>query len=335
MALMMGGDPGVLAFPEGDNIFNWVGTIVGSSSTTYKGTPYCLALAFTTEYPYKPPKVRFDTPCFHPNMDAHVCFDHYAFIPFYLLAFIFFKHICVQVLFTRGDAPIPISELSGLVCGDISNLQENFPIPATNLVDNPPVPPSGFVYSKTLQIPEDIKIPIDRIGCDCSVDCSTSKHCLCAERNGSDLPYVSTQRKSAKRNGSKHNSVGRLVEPKAFVYECGANCACHCNCVSRTSQQGLKYRLEVSKTESKGWGVRTWDTVLPGALICEYTGILRTTEVEGLLENNYIFDIDCLQTIKGLDGREQRASSERHMLSLHSEAISNGFLHISPHIRTF
>jgi [histone H3]-lysine9 N-trimethyltransferase EHMT len=61
----------------------------------------------------------------------------------------------------------------------------------------------------------------------------------------------------------------------------------------------------VFKTESKGWGVRTWDTILPGALICDYTGLLRrTVEVEGLLENTYIFDIDCLQTIKGLDGRE-------------------------------
>ena len=63
--------------------------------------------------------------------------------------------------------------------------------------------------------------------------------------------------------------------------------------------------IQVFKTEAKGWGVRTWDTILPGALICEYTGVLRrTTEVEGFLENNYIFDIDCLQTIKGLDGRE-------------------------------
>ncbi|PUZ66191.1 hypothetical protein GQ55_3G287300 [Panicum hallii var. hallii] len=210
-----------------------------------------------------------------------------------------------QVLFTRGNVPMPISELPGLVCADISNGQENFPIPATNLVDNPPVPPSGFVYSKSLQIPEHIKIPIDKIGCNCSGDCSTSEHCLCAKRNGSDLPYVSTQRKNANRNGSKHNSVGRLVEPKAVVYECGTYCTCHCNCVNRTSQQGLKYRLEVFKTESKGWGVRTWDTILPGALICEYTGVLRrTTEVEGFLENNYIFDIDCLQTIKGLDGRE-------------------------------
>ncbi|CAO2162118.1 unnamed protein product [Urochloa humidicola] len=77
MALMMGGDPGVSAFPEGDNIFNWVGTIAGSAGTAYEGTSYRLALAFTAEYPYKPPKVRFDTPCFHPNVDAHgnICLD--------------------------------------------------------------------------------------------------------------------------------------------------------------------------------------------------------------------------------------------------------------------
>lgn len=31
-----------------------------------------------------------------------------------------------------------------LVCADISGGQENLPIPATNLVDDPPVPPSGM-----------------------------------------------------------------------------------------------------------------------------------------------------------------------------------------------
>lgn len=77
MALMMGGDPGVSAFPEGDNIFSWVGTIAGSAATAYEGTSYRLSLAFPGEYPYKPPKVRFETPCFHPNVDAHgnICLD--------------------------------------------------------------------------------------------------------------------------------------------------------------------------------------------------------------------------------------------------------------------
>ncbi|KAF6984513.1 hypothetical protein CFC21_002509 [Triticum aestivum] len=226
-----------------------------------------------------------------------------------------------RVLFNRGDVHMPISELPGLVCRDISYGQENIPIPATNLVDDPPVPPSGFVYSKSLQIPEYIKMPADSMGCNCKGDCSSSTHCLCADRNGSDLPYVSTQKKvRAKHLDSTHKNVGRLVEPKAVVFECGANCSCHCSCVNRTSQQGLQYRLEVFKTELKGWSVRTWDTILPGALICEYTGVLRrNAEVEGLLDNNYIFDIDCLQTIKGLDGRKQRSGSELHMASLQDE----------------
>ncbi|XP_062230233.1 histone-lysine N-methyltransferase, H3 lysine-9 specific SUVH4-like isoform X2 [Phragmites australis] len=212
-----------------------------------------------------------------------------------------------EVRFTRAEAPITISELPGLVCDDISGGQENIPIPATNLVDDPPVPPSGFTYSKSLEIPKGIKIPSNITGCDCEGDCASNKNCSCAQRNGSDLPYVS------------YKNIGRLVEPKAVVFECGANCSCNHDCVNKTSQQGLQYRLEVFKTASKGWGVRTWDTILPGAPICEYTGVLRRTEDLDGLQNNYVFDIDCLQTMKGLDGREKRAGSEMHLPNLHPE----------------
>ncbi|KQK11317.1 hypothetical protein BRADI_2g59430v3 [Brachypodium distachyon] len=213
-----------------------------------------------------------------------------------------------EVRFTRAEAPRTISELPGLVCDDISGGQENIPIPATNLVDDPPVAPPDFVYIKSLKISKGIKIPSSCAGCNCEGDCASNSNCACAQRNGSDLPYVSFK------------NVGRLVEPKAIVFECGANCSCNRNCVNRTSQQGLQHRLEVFKTASKGWGVRTWDTILPGAPICEYVGVLRRTEeVSGLLQNNYIFDIDCLQTMKGLDGREKRAGSEMHLPSLHTE----------------
>ncbi|XP_066315708.1 histone-lysine N-methyltransferase, H3 lysine-9 specific SUVH4-like [Miscanthus floridulus] len=216
-----------------------------------------------------------------------------------------------EVRFTRAEAPTTISELPGLVCDDISGGQENIPIPATNLVDDPPVPPSRFTYLKSLQIPKDIKIPSSIIGCDCEGDCASNKNCSCAQRNGSDLPYVS------------YKNIGRLVEPKAVVFECGANCSCNHDCVNRTSQQGLQYRLEVFKTASKGWGVRTWDSILPGAPICEYTGVLRRTEDLDGSQNNYCFDIDCLQTMKGLDGREKRAGSEMHLPNLHPENDSD------------
>ncbi|KAH7424274.1 hypothetical protein KP509_11G000500 [Ceratopteris richardii] len=77
MALMTSGDPGVSAFPEGDNIFSWVGTIKGSAGTVFEGLSYKLSMRFPTEYPFKPPTVKFDTPCFHPNVDQYgnICLD--------------------------------------------------------------------------------------------------------------------------------------------------------------------------------------------------------------------------------------------------------------------
>ena len=71
------GDPGISAFPEGDNIFLWVGTIKGCAATVYDGLSYKLSMKFPTEYPFKPPTIKFDTPCFHPNVDQYgnICLD--------------------------------------------------------------------------------------------------------------------------------------------------------------------------------------------------------------------------------------------------------------------
>ncbi|OAY64701.1 Histone-lysine N-methyltransferase, H3 lysine-9 specific SUVH4 [Ananas comosus] len=244
-----------------------------------------------------------------------------------------------QVRFTRGEVPKSISDLRGYemllvypgpsasdqtsrstdrkVSDDISGGQEKFPIPATNTVDEPPVAPSGklglncvdfendvgtcwyrgFIYCNSLQIPSNMKVPENVAGCNCEGDCSDPRICDCAKLNGSDFPYVFTK------------DGGRLVEAKSMVFECGANCGCSINCINRTSQQGLKYRLEVVfRTPKKGWGVRSWDTIPPGAPVCEYTGILRRSdEADSALENNYIFEIDCVETLKGVDGREKRA----------------------------
>ncbi|CAN6560395.1 hypothetical protein ACFX13_030956 [Malus domestica] len=77
MALMMGGDSGISAFPEEDNIFCWKGTIIGSKETVFEGTEYRLSLTFPNDYPFKPPKVKFETLLFHPNVDlvGNICLD--------------------------------------------------------------------------------------------------------------------------------------------------------------------------------------------------------------------------------------------------------------------
>ncbi|CAH8319489.1 unnamed protein product [Eruca vesicaria subsp. sativa] len=75
--LQMGGDPGISAFPEEDNILCWKGTIKGSKETVFEGTEYRLSLSFSNDYPFKPPKIKFQTCCFHPNVDLYgnICLD--------------------------------------------------------------------------------------------------------------------------------------------------------------------------------------------------------------------------------------------------------------------
>ncbi|XP_010529905.1 PREDICTED: ubiquitin-conjugating enzyme E2 20 [Tarenaya hassleriana] len=77
MSLMMSSDPGISAFPEEENIFCWKGTILGSKDTVFEGTEYKLSLSFSNDYPFKPPKIKFETSCFHPNVDLHgnICLD--------------------------------------------------------------------------------------------------------------------------------------------------------------------------------------------------------------------------------------------------------------------
>lgn len=74
---MMSGDTGISAFPDGDSLFFWVGTIAGADGTVYEGMTFKVSLQFKGNYPFEPPVVRFESPCFHPNVDKYgnICLD--------------------------------------------------------------------------------------------------------------------------------------------------------------------------------------------------------------------------------------------------------------------
>ncbi|KAK4688825.1 ubiquitin-conjugating enzyme E2 C, partial [Tremellales sp. Uapishka_1] len=67
------------AFPESDaNLFKWIGTLTGPEGTVYAGLVYRLTLVFPSDYPYSPPTIKFDTPCYHPNValqTGDICLD--------------------------------------------------------------------------------------------------------------------------------------------------------------------------------------------------------------------------------------------------------------------
>eukprot|EP00796_Vickermania_ingenoplastis_P003879 gene3879-2751_t len=75
--LIMSDVDGISAFPDNDDLFNWIGTVQGVEGTPYEDLEFQLRLKFSDNYPYQPPEVTFITPCFHPNIDVHgaICVD--------------------------------------------------------------------------------------------------------------------------------------------------------------------------------------------------------------------------------------------------------------------
>lgn len=57
------------------------------------------------------------------------------------------------------------------------------------------------------------------------------------------------------------------------VYECNKRCKCNINmCTNRLVQHGLQVRLQLFKTQNKGWGIRCLDDIAKGSFVCIYAG---------------------------------------------------------------
>lgn len=62
--------PIVEAAMVANNMRHWKGTIFGPSDTPYEGGTFHVDIEIPTEYPFKPPKMKFDTKIWHPNISS-------------------------------------------------------------------------------------------------------------------------------------------------------------------------------------------------------------------------------------------------------------------------
>lgn len=104
--------------------------------------------------------------------------------------------------------------------------------------------------------------------------------------------------------GQAYDASGRLlnlIKTDSYsspVFECNALCTCSEACSNRVVQGGLRLRLEVFSTQSKGRGVRTLETIPPGTFVCEYAGEVigfeearRRQLAQTSVDDNYIIAV--------------------------------------------
>ncbi|KAJ1272095.1 hypothetical protein BS78_06G176500 [Paspalum vaginatum] len=180
------------------------------------------------------------------------------------------KHIDIKEILQMGNS----GSNDNIIIKDLSHGLERVPVSVVNKISNEcPMP---YRYISRLQYPRSFR-PTPPGGCGCVGGCSDSKKCACAVKNGGEIPF---------------NDKGRIVAAKPLVYECGPACKCPPTCHNRVGQHGLKFRLQVFKTKSMGWGVRTLDFIPSGSFVCEYIGeVLDDEEAQKRTTDEYLFAI--------------------------------------------
>jgi len=71
-------ESGVTAEVVGDDMAHWKGTLKGPEGTPYEGGTFIVDIRLDDDYPYNPPKMKFDTRVWHPNVSSQtgaICLD--------------------------------------------------------------------------------------------------------------------------------------------------------------------------------------------------------------------------------------------------------------------
>ncbi|CAN1164179.1 Histone-lysine N-methyltransferase SUVR5 [Linum perenne] len=179
-----------------------------------------------------------------------------------------------------------------VLCQDISFGKESIPVACVadeelfNSFDDssngsdaqntiPPRPWESFTYLTTTIFNHSSHLDSEslQLGCSCpySVCCSeTCDHVYLFDNDYEDAKDIY----GAPMHGRfPYDDKGRIILEEGYlVYECNNMCSCNKTCPNRVLQNGVRARLEVFKTENKGWAVRAGEPILCGTFICEYIG---------------------------------------------------------------
>ncbi|KAJ6740190.1 HISTONE-LYSINE N-METHYLTRANSFERASE SUVR5 [Salix purpurea] len=178
--------------------------------------------------------------------------------------------LCTDISF--GKEPIPVvcvvdeDPLDSLhVLSDRSDGQiSNFPRPWETFT---------YVTGPLLDQSDSLDIESLQLGCSCQYSMCCPETCDHVYLFDNDYEDARDIHGNSMLGRFPYDDKGRIVLEEGYlVYECNSMCSCNKTCPNRVLQNGIRVKLEVFKTDNKGWAVRAGEPILRGTFICEYIG---------------------------------------------------------------
>ncbi|XP_015115678.1 histone-lysine N-methyltransferase eggless [Diachasma alloeum] len=187
---------------------------------------------------------------------------------------------------------------------DLSYGVENVAIPCVNELDH--ALPDPITYSTVRQPTEGVNLNLDPeflCSCDCEDDCQDKEKCQCWQLTIQGAQATLGGRVPANNVGYHYK---RLPEPVTTgIYECNSKCKCSVKtCLNRVVQHPLTLKLQVFKTQRRGWGIRCLNDIPVGSFICIYAGRLLTEQGANEGGKNYgdeyLAELDYVEVVENI-----------------------------------
>ncbi|XP_038050695.1 histone-lysine N-methyltransferase SETDB1-like isoform X2 [Patiria miniata] len=213
-----------------------------------------------------------------------------------------------------------------LEISDISKGSEPVAVSLVNEIDNDQPPDVKYIAHRQ---PEKgsmiITDPDFLICCDCTDNCKDNSRCACrklTQRSAQDFPELS---RNTSEIGYKYRRLNVMVS--TGIYECNPRCACNKQCHNRVAQNGLSLRLQVFKTDKRGWGLRCLDDIPQGAFVCTYAGQLWGAEEANMrgqtFGDEYFAELDHIEVVENSKEGYESDPMEDEGISDSKESLSS------------